>query len=295
MLAKFRKADGGLVTAEYRKVDASPTKPYVNMDANLRVPGIGRFVQVLTWPEIAKALGTDPPNNQNPYPQMITRAHGIELREPVPDGDVYQYLSLPDKWYRFLYDWFEFQGQGYLSKEKTVTPYTRPNNWRTFYKAVPGSVMEVFIKMTEAHICWSDPRSREAGWRCPVVDVNPTMPGWEMLFNFQGGALLELDYIFGSKYVVKALDVRKDPPAVEWLAEHPQYFYFATQWGKYTGSTRFAQLKNSLAVHGIPEPGKPIPGIAMPTISMGGRIMIDKRSCSPILTNGAPWSPYKPI
>ena len=289
--------DFGSETVRFSEIVDPPsgTKPYTNMDSNLRVPASGRFVQILTWGEIEASWPyKDQHKNVNPYPQMITPAHGLEIRNPIPKGKVYEYEVIPDKWAWFLYDWFKFQGQGYLTEEMTVTPYKRPGNWRTFYQAVPGSVLEVFIKMTEAHICWTDSSSREAGARCPVVGVNLGETNWEILCDPQGGALLEIDYIYGTKYVIKALDLSKDPPTPEWLAQHPQYFYFATQWGKLQGSSRFAQLKNALAVHGIPGVGKDIPGIAMPLISLGSKIMINKKSCSPILANGSAWTPYKP-
>jgi len=143
--------------------------------------------------------------------------------------------------------------------------------------------------MTKAHTCFTDSSSREAGARDPVLKINMDARfNWEILPDPTGGALLDIYQIYGTQYIIKALDLLKAPPTVEWLAQNPQYHFWCTQWGKYVKSSRFPQMKNALAVHGIPEAG-----ISMPLISMGGYIMIDKTSCTPILTNGAPFDPYR--
>lgn len=101
--------------------------------------------------------------------------------------------------------------------------------------------------------------------------------------------MLKVLDVVGQYYVIEALDLLKPPPPVQYIIDRPWLRFWCTQFGKYSGSTRFPQIKIANAVHGLPPAG-----IASPLFSKGGTIRVLKSACVE-LTNGAPWTPYKPI
>jgi len=283
--ASFRTSTGQVVRAEYEKAPL----PYVRMDQNLRVPLVGDFIQLKTWDQLGKG------DNVKPYPQIFNPGMGLLLRESKdgvwdPDGKVYEYVELEDEWLWFLHNFWDWNSQYRLLKNgKIEGTYKRPGNFRTFYKTTPGSVLDVYRYMTEAHVWATEGGSREAGSRDPVMKVNMSArENIKWLFDPMGLGVFKRIGSTGTHWLVEAIDVLKPPPTMEHIAQNPHLMFWCNQWGKYSGATRFPQIANANKVVGLSEAGT-----ASPFFSKGGVVAIAKKSCV-VLQNGAPWSPYRP-
>lgn len=286
MIASFKYPTGKVVRAEYRKKD---TKPYVRMDQGLRVPMTGDYIQLKSWDQLGKG------DNKNPFPQIFNPSMGLLLRESKdgiwnPEGKVYEYVELEDEWLKFLYDFWDWNSQYRLSPNgKIEGTYQRDGNFRTFYKTTPGSVLDVYRYMTEAHVWATEGGSREAGSRDPVMKVNMNAKeNIKWLCDPMGLNLLKRIGSTGTHWLCEAIDLLKPPPTMDHLAKNPHLIFWCNQWGKYSGATRFPQISNANKVNGLPEAGT-----ASPLLSKGGVIAIAKRSCN-VMPNGASWSPYRP-
>lgn len=272
MLARY-----GLTTTEYQSVT---TSTYKRLDENLRVPDVGQFVQIKHWDELGKI-------NKNEFPEMINVSMGLLLRDP--NGRAYDYVEMPDSWQWFLWSFWDWASAYKLPRGKIEEFYQRPNNPRTFAKTTPGSLSYVYVDMVEAHRAFTEAGSPEAGARDVVTNRNMSNPkAYQWLFFPTGGAMLKVVREVSKYYEVEALDVLKPPPSIEYVTSRPWLYFWCTQYGKYTGSTRFPQIKNANAVHGLPPVGTP--SLLM---SKGGTFRILKTSCR-ILKNGATWTPYNP-
>ena len=272
MLATF-----GKTTTEYQPVNAGE---YKRLDENLRVPDVGKFVQIKHWDEFGRY-------NVNPYPEMINASMGLLLQDL--NGRIYDYVEMPDSWQWFLWNFWDWASGYKLPRGKIESFYQRPGNFRTFAKTTAGSLTYVYVDMVEAHRAFTEAASPEAGARDVVTKRNLNNPKpYEWLFFPTGGAMLKVLRVVGQYYEVEALDVLKPPPSIEYVVSRPWLSFWCTQYGKYTGSTRFPQIKNANAVHGLPPVGTP-----SPLMSKGGIIRIKKSSCHE-LQNGAAWTPYKP-
>lgn len=270
------KSDGSIST------QVPPTQgEYVRLDENLIVPSTGKFVRLKHWDE----LGKD--DNDDPFPEMIIPRYGLETVDP--DGRVYDYVEMPIKWQWFLWDFWKWASQYRLPEGKIESFYKRPNNFRTFAKTTPGSLTYVYVDMVEAHRAFTEAGSPEAGSRDNVTKRNlNAKKAYAWLFVPTGGAMVKVLRTLGVYYEIEALDVLKAPPPLAEVISKPWLYFWCTQFGKFTGSTRFPQIKNANKVHGLPEAGTP-----SPLLSKGGTIKILKSSCVP-LENGKPWSPYNP-
>lgn len=254
---------------------------YVRLDENLKVPLSGNFVQLKHWDELNKG------DNKNSFPEMFTPECGLLAKDP--DGRVYDYVEMPESWQWFLWDFWNWASQYKLPKGKIEEFYTRPNNFRTFARATPGSQTYVYVDMVEAHRAFTEAGSPEAGSKDVVTGRNlSAKKSYEWLFNPTGGAMVKVLRTLGTYYEIEALDVLKPPPSIQWVVERPWLYFWCVQWGKYSGATRFPQIKNANAVHGLPPAGTP-----SPLLSKGGSLKVLRSSCTP-LKNGDTWTPYRP-
>lgn len=262
----------------------SPVNPgeYRRLDENLVVPSVGKFVQIKPWNQLEGYL-----DNAKPYPEMFTPSRGLLLRDP--QGREYSYVALPEAWQWFLWEFWKWASQGRLPVGKIERFYSRPSNYRTFAETTPGSLTYVYVDMVEAHRAFTEAGSPEAGSRDWVTERNLNAKDYEWLFNPTCNAMVKVIRTIGVYHEVEALDVLKPPPTIEWVAQRPWLYFWATQHDKYNGSTRFPQIRNANAVHGLPPAGTP-----SPLLSLGGTIKILKSSCDP-LTNGQSWTPYRKL
>jgi hypothetical protein len=250
------------------------------LDENLKVPDVGRFVRLKHWDELGRG------ENVDPYPEIIDRSAG--LLTTGPDGRVYDYVPLEDRWQWFLWKFWDWGSQYRLPTGRIEEFYKRPYNDRTFARTTPGSLTYVYVDMVEAHRAFTEAGSPEAGSRDIVTRRNlDNTRGYEWLLRPTGGAMCKVVRDLGSVLELEAIDLLKPVPEVSYVTERPWLYFWATQYGKFTGSTRFPQIKNANAVHGLPAQGTPCP-----LFSLGGTIKIAKTGCVP-LTNGASYSPYK--
>ena len=277
-------AQFGAKLAQYDEVAASSV--YVPLDIDLVVPNDGReYVRLKHWDELGSELGFG--DNDDPWPEMFTPGCGLKLRDP--NGRQYEYVELTDEWLWFLWYWWDFTSQYKLPKGKIESFYTRPGNERTFAKTTPGSLTYVYVDMLEAHRAFTEAGSPEGGFRDPVTNRNMNHPGnVQWLFDPTCGALGRVKQELGTYLELEALDVLLPPPTVESVFARPWLYFWCTQFGKFIGSTRFPQIKNANAVHGLPPQGIP-----SPLLSIGGSIKVLRTSCVPLVP-GQAWSPYKP-
>ncbi len=267
---------------QYR-AESAATLPYVPQDQNLVVPPAeaGSFVQLRHWDELG---GGD---DETPIPEMLTPAHGLELRDL--DGKQYEYAELSKKWQFRMKEWWDYNSQYRLPEGEVTGTYTRPGNDRTFYSATPGSLTALWIKITEAHIAFTEGGSREAGSRDDVLGVNlGARKAIEWLCNPCCGNVLRRLRTDGAWYDIEALNLLQDPPPLSYIVARPWLRFWCTQYSHKQGGTRFPHIKNVNAVWGLPPQG-----VASLLLSKGGVIRVKKSSCK-VLTNGAPWSPYAP-
>lgn len=256
-------------------------QPYIRLDENLRVPNAGKFVQLKHWDKLGKG------DNKNEFPEMFTRTDGLLLRDP--EGREYSYVEMPEAWQWFLWGFWKWASQEKLPDGKIEGFYKRPDNSRTFAKTTPGSLTYVYVDMVEAHRAFTEAGSPEAGSKDYVTKRNlSNKKSYEWLFNPTGGAMVKVLRTIGTEYEIEALDVLKSPPSIDYVVARPWLYFWCTQWGKYTGSNRFPQIKNANEVNGLPPAGIP-----SPLMSKGGKIRISRSSCIE-LKNDEIWSPYEP-
>jgi len=124
MLLKF-----GNTTTEYKPAE------YKRLDENLRVPDVGKFVQIKHWDEFGRY-------NVNEYPEMVNASMGLLLQDP--NGRIYDYVEMPDSWQWFLWSFWDWASGYKLPRGKVEGYYQRPNNFRTFAKTTPGSLTYVY-------------------------------------------------------------------------------------------------------------------------------------------------------
>lgn len=273
------------------KFSREKNKEYIRLDENLRVPTEGRFVALKHWDQF-EGKG----DNKNEFPEMFNASMGLELRESRdgvfnPEGDRYTYVELEAHWQKFLWDVFEWSAQSRLPKGEITGYYKKPfpNDKRTFAHTTPGSQTYVYVNMVEAHRAFTEAASPEAGARDVMTKRNMNNPrDYEWLCFPTGGNMLKVKKEVGTYYEIEAIDLLKPPPSIQFIADRPWLRFWCTQWGKYSGSTRFPQIKNANEVNGLPPAG-----IASPLFSKGGVFRVLKKSCIE-LKNGASWSPYAP-
>ena len=264
------------------KEDVAPAE-YKRLDQDLRVPiDGGTYYQLKHWDDLGHG------DNVPPFPEMFNPNLGLLSRDP--DGRFYDYVEMSDRWLKFYWDWINHISQYRLPEGRIEGYYKKPDNERTFARTTPGSLTYVYVDIMEAHRFITEAGSAEGGFRDPQTGRNMNFPiNMLVLLNPTCGHMLKEKSKLTGKYLeFEALDVLEAPPTVESLAARPWLHFWFTQWGKFSGSTRFPQIKNANAVHGLPPAG-----ISLPLMSIGGSIKVLKTACVPLVP-GQPWTPYKP-
>lgn len=281
----YKNKDGSFSNIPYKKYTEPPPEielPYVRKDTNLFVPNDGhKYVMIKHWKDLPK--GSD---NVDEYPEIIDKNGGLLLINPVTGRD-YDYVELEDRWLWFLWDFWNWGSQYRLPAGKIESYYTRPGNFRTFANTTPGSLTYVYVDLLEAHRCFTDAGSPEAGARDVVTGRNLySRKNVEFLCRPTGGHLARVKRIVGVYYELEAIDLLGACPTMDYMEKNPHLYFWCTQAGKYTGATRFPQIKNANAVQGLPEAGTP-----SPFFSIGGSVKILKSSCVE-MQPGQPYTPY---
>lgn len=267
--------------ANFNGTDVEYRPSYKRLDEGLVVPLSGKFVQIKHWNQLGSG------DNEDPYPEIIDKKSLLTLD---PQGKEYDYVVMPDIWQWQLWNFLDWASHYRLPKGKIEEFYKRPGNLRTFAKSTPGSLTYVYIDLVEAHRAFTEAGSPEAGNRDVVTGRNLNNPkGYEWLFRPTGGAMLKVLRVIGTDYEVEAIDILKPPPSIEYITARPWLYFWCTQWGKYSGSTRFPQITNANKVHGYSPAGTP-----SLLLSKGGKFRIKKSSCVE-LVNGENWTPYAPL
>lgn len=255
---------------------------YMRLDEGLKVPDNGgRYVRLKHWDELGRG------DNKNPFPEMITPADGLYARDP--NGRAYDYVELSGEWQWFLWRFGDWASQYKLPRGKIEKFYQRPGNTRTFAETTPGSLTYVYVDMVEAHRAFTEAGSPEAGSEDVVTGRNLGAKGYEWLFNPTGGAMCRVVRTLGRYHELEAIDVLKPPPSISELEKSPWLYFWCTQYGKYTGTTRFPQIANANKILGLPPAGTP-----SPFLSLGGTIKVERESCVDLVP-GQPFSPYNPL
>lgn len=284
MLASF----SGLGTAEYERI-------FRRKDINLRVPDNGQYVQPLPdWKIEGMGYTSRAKGKKTPHPAIINKAWGLVRSY---NGREYSYVKLPEKWQKVIWDFCDWSTDYQLETGKIESFYTKTTNSGLFAKSTPYSLTEYYVSIVEKSRAWTDTKFNieEGLGRDYMTDRNPLAQPYEFLFAHCVGALQEVTS-FGTKWIVKALDVTKDPPPFEDIIADPALWYWATQISnvplpdKTYQVSYFPQAKYPSEHYGLP-----FKGAAMPLLSLGGYFLIDKKACTPVLENGSAWSPYHPV
>jgi hypothetical protein len=259
-------------------------------DINLKVPNNGKtHVQVLhDWDVTGQSRAH---GNKTAHPAIVNTAWGLITKY---NDKVYDYVELPEKWQWIVWEFCKWS-TGYQIPDGEITSfYTKTTNSGLFAKTTPYSLTEYYVSIMEKSRAWTDSWSPEIGARDYVTKRNLQNRNLEFLMRHTTGALHEVT-LYGSKWIVKALDITKDPPPFEEIIADPTLYYWATQISnvqlpdKTWQVSYFPQAKRPSLYYELP-----FKGVAMPLLSMGGSFMIDKKACTPILKNGSAWSPYHP-
>lgn len=265
---------------------------FVRPDINLRVPNTGRFVQIKhDWeiidPKTGQYYEPRSKNYKYAFPAIVNKQWGLKT---FYEGREYAYVPLPVKWQFFLWDIWNWS-TGYLLPKGEITGYYTPSsNSGIFANTTPKSLTYYYVNMVEKSRAFTDSWSPEVGGYDAVTGRNVGAKPYEWLMRTTTGNMCEVEKIVGRDIYLKALDITKDPPSLEWLINHPQYLHWATEVSgtplpdkRYTVSN-FPQAETCL--------GKPS-GVPIPFMSLGGSIVLDKFSVRE-LQNGQKYSPYVP-
>jgi len=272
----------GLGKAEYRKILKRP-------DVGLKVPTDGRYFQIKhDWEVLGDSRSAKVGSNYS-HPAIVNDKW---LVRSVWNDKYYSYVELPEKWQRFLYNlWSWSVGDDVVTGEITGY-YTSKTNSGLFANTTPLSKAWYYVNMVEKSRAFTDSWSPEVGGRDFVTGRNPTNRPYEFLLRTCTGNLTKLEKINGREYWMKALDIRYDPPRVEWIIQHPHLLHWCTEIspyklpdGTYTVSN-FPQAEKCLGVDSW--------GVPIPFMSLGGYVIFDKDSVRE-LASGQNYSPYNPM
>jgi hypothetical protein len=275
--------------AEYRRI-------FKRKDIGLTVPDNGKqHVQVLHDWQITLANGEQNTSraagHRTAHPAIVNTKWGLVTKY---NDKVYDYVELPEKWQWLIWEFCKWSTDYQMPDGQITSYYTKTTNSGIFAKSTPYSTMEYYVSIMEKSRAWTDSWSPEIGGRDYVTGRNPNNRPLEFLIRHTTGALHEVRP-FGSKWIVKALDITKDPPPFANIIADPTLWYWATQIGnvplpdKTWQVSYFPQAKYPSEHYGLP-----FKGVAMPLLSLGGDFMIDKKACTPVLVPGSKWSPYNP-
>lgn len=279
---------------EYKEVAEIPQVPtgFIRKDINLKVPSSGRFVQIKhDWevidPKTGKYYEPRSKGYKYAFPAIVNKQWGLKT---LYNGKEYTYVQLPIKWQFFLWDLWNWSVDNSIPKGKITGYYTTKNNTGTFATTTPKSMTYYYVNMIEKSRAFTDSWSPEVGGYDAVTERNVGSKPYEWLMRTTTGNLCEVEKVVGRNMYLKALDITKDPPTIDWISKHPQYLHWATEVGgiplsdkRYTVSN-FPQAEACL---GFPA------GVPIPFMSLGGSIVLDKFAVKE-LRNGQSYSPYVP-
>lgn len=277
---------------EYAEAEEPTPQPFTRPDINLFVPNVGRFVQIKhDWEIINPKTGTyyEPRSKGYKYafPAIVNKQWGLKT---FYGGREYSYVTLPVRWQFFLWDLWNWSTGYSLPKGEITGYYNTTSNTGTFAYTTPKSLTYYYVNVVEKSRAFTDSWSPEVGGYDAVTNRNLGAKPYEWLMRTTTGNLCEVEKVVGRDVYLKALDITKDPPSVEWIIQRPQYLHWATEVSgtplpdkRYTVSN-FPQAETCL--------GKPR-GVPIPFMSLGGTIILDKYAVKD-LVNGQKYSPYVP-
>lgn len=271
----------------------NPTeKIFKRKDVNLKVPSSGKFVQIKhDWeiidPKTGKYYEPRSKGYKYAFPAIVNKQWGLKT---FYNGREYAYVELPVKWQWFFWDLWNWSTDYLLPKGEITGYYTTKTNSGNFAYTTPKSLTYYYVNMIEKSRAFTDSWSPEVGGYDAVTGRNVESRPYEWLMRTTTGNMCEVDKIVGRDIYLKALDITKDPPTVQWLIDHPQYLHWATEVGgtplpdKRYPVSNFPQAETCAGQ---------VMGVPLPFISLGGTIVLDKFSVKE-LKNGQSYSPYVP-
>lgn len=273
--------------AEYRRI-------FRRKDVGLTVPNNGKlYVQTLPDWQVGYD-GSRAKGHRTPHPAIINIRWGL-IRSY--NNQVYDYVKLPKKWQKLIWDFCDWSTDYQLPKGKIESYYTKSTNSGVFAKCTPNSLTEYYVSIVEKSRAWTDTKFNieEGRGQDYMTERNPEADPYEFLLAPTVGSLHEVTS-YGTKWKVRALDITKDPPPFEEIISDPAMYYWATQISNQPLADKktyqvsyFPQAKVPSQFYALP-----FKGVAMPLLSLGGSFLLDKKACTPILSAGSAWTPYYP-
>lgn len=259
-------------------------------DINLRVPNDdSQYVMILHDSDV---LGhprqfESGQTARYPFPAVVNVKWGLVTSYA---GKVYDYVPMHDLWQWWMLEFWNWASGYLLPMGEILGTYTKPNNPRALYtRATPGSLLELYIGMIADAKSHTDSSPPELGARDVVTGRNLTAKkNWEWLCRPCTGQLGRVIADRGTKLELETIDLLKPCPTMDELEAKPWLYGWATQIAIDGTVSRYPDIKNAFAMHGLPPAGTPIP-----FVSRGGSVLINKKACR-VLTPGASWSPYVP-
>lgn len=268
-------------------------------DINLKVPEVGRFVQIKHDYEIfgvPRQLrdGSAPDYN---FPAVVNRDPNAWGFLTKYNDKAYSYVEMTDRWQWFMRDVWNHFSSYLLPTGKITRFYTKENNTGTFAETPAGSLFWVYINMIEKSRSHTDADNAENGARDVVTGRNLSSNfNYQWLFSPNTGQLGKINRDMGSKWELEAIDILQPAPSMDELESKPWLWGWATESskqklpdGRYVVAD-YSWIDQALKVH---FPNSPRTGTPIPFLSLGGTVLINKSACR-LLENGQPWSPYVP-
>jgi len=265
-------------------LQVEPTsKSFKRLDIGIRVPDDGnRYVMVRHEWELFGTTRHAGSNRTDPRPAVANAQWGIETLAKK-NGD---YYPIEDRWQRWFCSFWDWASGYLLPHGEWVGRHKEKNNPDlVFDDYTPGSLLSLYAGMIRDAKSHTDSHSPETGARDVVTgrNINAKNP-WAWLCRPTTGALLKVIGENGTKLKIEAINLNAPEPNIENIQLHQ--FYFGTQVSVNGTVTRYPDVKNAFAVHGI-DPA----GTAMPLVAPSGYFLIDKKACMPLSPNQL-WLPY---
>lgn len=278
---------------KYEEVLISDIKQFKRKDINLKVPSAGKFVQIkhdweVTDPKTGKNYDSRAKGFKYSFPAIVNKQWGLKT---LYNGKEYTYVSLPEKWQWFLWELWDWSTDYLLPRGEITSYYTTKTNTGTFANTTPKSLTYYYVNMVEKSRAFTDSWSPEVGGYDSVTERNVGAKPYEWLMRTTTGNLCEVEKIVGRNIYLKALDIMKDPPKLEWLISKPQYLHWCTQ----VGGVPLPQ-KKGYVVSNFPQAETclgQVAGVPLPFMSLGGSVILDKFAVRE-LKNNQSYSPYFP-
>ena len=226
--------------------------------------------------------GGNKPNETEPRPAVVNGRWGIRTLAQA-NGDNIIIVPEWQEWFYKFWDW----ASGYqLPKGEAIGTHVNPRNPNIIYTDyTPGSKLGLYAGMIMDAKSHTDADSPETGcFDLPTQRNLFSARYWQWLCRPCTGALLRVLSRNGSELKIEAINLSKPAPDINTLPLH--LFYFGTQVHIDGRVTRYPDVKNAFAVHGLPPAGT-----AMPLVAPGGYFYIDRSKCVELQT-GQNWQPY---